>query len=69
MSIASQQTKKRMPSSALNTPIIAVSMIRRQIMNSLVRFVMYFHEQSTQSGVMSVVSRISSRVMPSMPRV
>ena len=37
ISIASQNTKKRMKSMAQNTPTIAVSMISRQIMNSLTR--------------------------------
>ena len=37
MSMASQNTKNRMKSSAQKTPIIAVSMMSRQIMNSLTR--------------------------------
>ena len=38
--MASQKTKKRMKSSALNTPTMADSMTSRQTMNSLTRFLM-----------------------------
>ena len=37
ISMASQKTKKRTKSRAQNTPTMAVSMISRQIMNSLTR--------------------------------
>ena len=68
ISIASQQMKKRTKSSALNTPTMADSMTSRQTRNSFTRFVMYFQEHNTHSGEIRVVSRTSSRLMPSMPR-
>ena len=64
MSIASQKTKKRTKSRAEKTPIMADSMISRQIMNSLTRFWMYCQEQSTQSGMINVVKQDQEQADP-----
>ena len=68
MSIASQKTKKRNRSRAQNTPTIAVSRRSIAIWNSLTRAVIWLHAESRQSGVRKVVSRTSSRLIPSIPR-
>jgi hypothetical protein len=57
-----------MKSRAQKTPIIAVSIMRMQNMNSLTLRSMAVHEQRMQSGARSVVRRIRKIVMPSIPR-
>ena len=58
-----------MKSRAQKTPIMAVSMMRMQNMNSFTRFSIAVHEQSMQIGVSRVVRRIRKMVIPSIPRV
>ena len=67
ISIASQNTKNRKRSRLTNTPSIPVSSNRTVITNSLVRSSMACQAEARASGVRTVVSNTSSRLMPSTP--